>query len=84
MVNFDDVIKEITKYHNSTWLERPDSPYRIIIVGGAESEKKYAKDPHEAKYQFLFNKQFLFNTWMIWMLFIKALKNKTQIKTVKY
>ena len=43
MVNFDDAIKENTKYHNSTWLERPDSPYRIIIVGGSESEKNMLK-----------------------------------------
>ena len=52
MVNFDDAIKENTKYHNSTWLERPDSPYRIIIVGGSESEKNMLKIPMKQNINF--------------------------------
>ena len=56
----------------------------------------YAKDPYEAKYQFLikktegtgvkyFNdsKDFL-NTQIIWTIFINTLKNTTQIKNIKY
>ena len=58
----------------------------------------YAKDPCEAKYQLLIKKRestdflmnilmilkLLLNTQMIWMMFIKTLKNTTQIKNVKY
>ena len=52
----------------------------------------YGKDLFEAKYQFLINKRerilmilkLLFNTQMIWMIFIKILKNTTQIRNVKY
>ena len=55
-----------------------------------------AKDSYEAKYQFLINKQkssglkvliiskLLLNTQTLWMIFIKTLKNTTQIKNVKY
>ena len=54
------------------------------------------KDSYEAKYQFLINKQkssglkvliiskLLLNTQTLWMIFIKTLKNTTQIKNVKY
>ena len=54
------------------------------------------KDPYEVKYQFLINKRegeaesivmllkFLLNTPMIWMIFIKILKNIIQIKNTKY
>ena len=56
----------------------------------------YAKDPCEAKYQLLINKRestglktlmiqkLLLNTQMIWMIFIKILKNTIQIKNEKY
>ena len=58
----------------------------------------YAKDIYEVKYQFLINKQRStgFNHFndskasndmdsqMIWMIFLKILKNTTQIKNVKY
>ena len=56
----------------------------------------YAKVSYEAKYQFLITKtestglslliilKLLLNTQMIWMLFIKMLKNITQIKNIKY
>ena len=55
-----------------------------------------AKDSYEVKYQFLINKQkssglkvlmiskLLLNTQTLWMIFIKTLKNTTQIKNVKY
>ena len=55
-----------------------------------------AKDPNEAKYKFLIKKRedvgtnhlmilkLLSNTRMIWMIFIKTLKNTIQIKNVKY
>ena len=56
----------------------------------------YRKDPCEVKYQFLINKRedeaesivmllkFLLNTPVIWMIFIKILKNIIQIKNAKY
>ena len=53
----------------------------------------YAKDPYEAKYQLLINKREntglmiqknLLSTQMIWMIFIKILKNTIQIKNEKY
>ena len=57
----------------------------------------YAKDPYEPKYQFLINKgklktglkilndlKLLLNTRMILMIFIKTLKNTTQVKDMKY
>ena len=56
----------------------------------------YAKDPWEAKYQLSINKteskdlkilmilKLLLNTQMMWMIFIKTLKNTTQIKNVKH
>ena len=61
--------------HNSKWLNIPDHPYRILIIGGSGSGKTsallnlinnqpdidkiylYAKDPYEAKYQYLINKR---------------------------
>ena len=89
----------------------PGHPYRILIIGGSESEKtnallnlisnqpdidkiySNAKDLCEGKYQFLINKREstgLKNTLMIWKhlfsiqmickIFIKILKNTTQIK----
>ena len=56
----------------------------------------YAKDSYQAKYQFLVNKRestglkhlnsskFLLNSQIIWMIFIKVLKDKIQIKNKKY
>ena len=55
-----------------------------------------AKDPYEAKYHFLINRlkvqalnilmilKLLLTTQMIWMIFIKTLKNTAPIKNVKY
>ena len=50
----------------------------------------YPKDQYEAKYQFLITKRestgmvlkLLLNTQMIWMIFIKILKNIIQIRNV--
>ena len=39
-INFDDVIKEEFKEHNSYWPEIPDHPCRILIIGGAGSGKQ--------------------------------------------
>ena len=56
----------------------------------------YAEDPYEGKYHFFINKQestglsilmiqnILFNTQMIWIIFIKILKNTTRIICDKY
>ena len=35
MINFDDVVKENIKEHNSNWPQIPDHPYRILIIGGS-------------------------------------------------
>ena len=42
MFNFDYIIKEDTKEHNSNWSEIPDHLYRLLIVGGSGSGKTYA------------------------------------------
>ena len=39
MINFDDVTKENTKEHNSSWPKVPDHPYRMLIIEGFGSEK---------------------------------------------
>ena len=39
MMNFDDVIKENIKKHHPDWLQIPDHPYRILIIGGSGSGK---------------------------------------------
>ena len=39
MINFDDVKKEETNEHHPNWLEIPDHPYRILIIGGSGSGK---------------------------------------------
>ena len=33
MINFDDVTRENIKKHDPNWLQIPDHPYRILIVG---------------------------------------------------
>ena len=40
MINFDDVVKEKIKEHNSNLPQIPDHPYRILIIGGSGSGKK--------------------------------------------
>ena len=39
MINFDDVIKENIKVHNSNWSQISDYTYRILIIGGSGSGK---------------------------------------------
>ena len=40
MINFDDVVKEKIKEHNSNLPQIPDHPYRILIIGGSGSRRK--------------------------------------------
>ena len=42
MFNFDYIAKEDIKEHNLNWLEIPDHPYRILIVGSSVSGKTNA------------------------------------------
>ena len=37
MINYDDVMKENIKDHNPNWLQIPNHPYRILIIGGSGS-----------------------------------------------
>ena len=39
MFNFDYITKEYIKEHNPNWLQIPDHPCRILIVGGPGSGK---------------------------------------------
>ena len=73
MINFDDYVNENKTEHNKNWPYIPDHPYRILITGGSgktnlllnliENQPDidkiylYAKDPYEAKYQYLINKR---------------------------
>ena len=41
MINFDDIKREKIKEHNPNWLQIPDCPYRILIIGGSGSGKMY-------------------------------------------
>ena len=41
MINFDDVIKENLKKYNPNWAQTPDHRYRILIMGGSGSGKKF-------------------------------------------
>ena len=71
MIDFDDVVKESIKEHCPNWTQIPYHPYRILTIGGSGSGKRnslfnqhpdidkiylHAKDPYEAKYQFLIKK----------------------------
>ena len=40
MANFDNILKEITKEHNSSYPQIPDHPYRILTTGGSGSTKR--------------------------------------------
>ena len=78
MINFEDYTKESETNHNSQWPYIPDYPYRILITGDSGKTNAllklinnqpdidqiylYAKDPFEAKYQFLINKRE--STWL--------------------
>ena len=67
MINFDDYANKNKTQHNSKWPYIPDHPYRIrkanallnLINRQPDIDKiyLYAKDPYEAKYQFLINKR---------------------------
>ena len=73
MINFDVVRKENIKNHNPNWPQIPDHPIRILMIRGSGSGKKkslfylinqilikiylYAKNPFEAKHQFLINQR---------------------------
>ena len=67
MINFDDVTKENIKERSPNWSQVSDHPYRILTIGGSGSgktekpdiDKIYlcAKDPSEAKCQFLITKR---------------------------
>ena len=41
MKNFDDYANENKLKHNPDWLHIPDHPYRILIIGGSGSGKKF-------------------------------------------
>ena len=41
MINFDDVTKENIKEVNPNLPQIPDYPYRILIIGGSGSGKKF-------------------------------------------
>ena len=64
-----------------------------LINHEPDIDKTYlcAKDQYNAKYQLLINKReskmiqkLLLNSQMMWMIFIKILKNTIQIKNEKY
>ena len=40
MINSDSITNENNREHNEKWPYIPDHPYRFIIIGGSESEKK--------------------------------------------
>ena len=42
MINYDDVTKENKNNHNLNWLQIPDYPYIILIIGGSGSGKTNA------------------------------------------
>ena len=39
IINLDAVIKENIKIYNPNWVQIPDHPYRILIIGGSGSGK---------------------------------------------
>ena len=39
MIDFDNVTKENRKEHNPIWLQIPEHPYRILLIGGFGSRK---------------------------------------------
>ena len=39
MINLDNISNKNNKKHNEKWPHIPDHPYRILIIGGAGSEK---------------------------------------------
>ena len=72
MINFVNYSNESKTEHNPKWPYILDHPYRILIIGSGKTNALlnlinnqpdidkiylYAKDPYEAKYQFLINKR---------------------------
>ena len=69
MINFDEYTNENKVEHSSKWPNIPDHPYRILIGSRSGKTNTllnliknqpdidkiylYAKDPYEAKYQYL-------------------------------
>ena len=41
MINFDDVVIEETKEHDTNWPDISDHLYKILIVGGSGSGKNF-------------------------------------------
>ena len=39
MINFYGVVKENMKENNPNWLQNPDYPYRVLVIGGFGSAK---------------------------------------------
>ena len=39
MINFYGVVKENMKENNPNWLQNPDYPYRVLVIGGFGSVK---------------------------------------------
>ena len=39
VINFDDIINRNIKELNPNWIQIPDHPYRILIIGGSGSGK---------------------------------------------
>ena len=37
VINFDDIINRNVKELNPNWIQIPDHPYRILIIGGSGS-----------------------------------------------
>ena len=56
MINLDDYANENKTEHNSKWPYIPDTPHRILIIGGSGSGKTNAllnlidSQPHIDKY----------------------------------
>ena len=73
MINFDDYTSKNKTEYNPNQPHTPDNPYRILTIGGSGKASVllnliedqpdidkiylYAKDPYEAKYQYLVNKR---------------------------
>ena len=39
VINFDDIVNGNIKELNPNWIQIPDHPYRILIIGGSGSGK---------------------------------------------
>ena len=59
MINVDHYTNQNKAGHNPKWPYNPDYPYRILINNQPDIDKiyLYAKDPYEAKYQYLIKKR---------------------------